>query len=606
MTRLKNVFAVSFIAMFAVAGAHATIVTQENIVGANGVSVNVPASGQTNAGKVVVTGPTIGNATLTIQKNGTNVDTFTANATSNKTINIQVSKSDVGLSNVNNTSDANKPISNATQAALDGKQDANLVDYVSGDAYANMKTGYAEMTDSYPSVATVGTWIQDKTDTLGGQMAGKQEILLSSGDGANVSVTGNGNVITAVSAPGDGSITFNKGTTLGSLATKSAVGSSEITDDSIVNADVKSNAAISTAKLAIPSGWTNTQSATALAAGDTVSAALGKLEKKVDSKQASGSYEASGTAAGLINGLDVSTSSGDGNVVTAVTQTDGKISVTKGTTLGSLATKSAVGSSEITDDSIVNADVKSNAAISTAKLAIPSGWTNTQSATALAAGDTVSAALGKLEKKVDSKQASGSYEASGTAAGLINGLDVSTSSGDGNVVTAVTQTDGKISVTKGTTLGSLATKNSVASSDITDKTIVNADISDNAAIAQSKINGLVDDLAGKQDANLVDYVSGDDYAAMKTGYVEMTEEYPSVATVGTWLNDLSNNLGGTIGDKQNILVSSGTGANVTFSGSGNVVSNISATGGTVTVTKSRVQIPSGSETASSYASIWIE
>lgn len=34
--------------------------------------------------------PTIGNATLTIQKNGTTVDTFTANATSNKTINITV------------------------------------------------------------------------------------------------------------------------------------------------------------------------------------------------------------------------------------------------------------------------------------------------------------------------------------------------------------------------------------------------------------------------------------------------------------------------------------------------------------------------------------
>lgn len=34
--------------------------------------------------------PTIGNATLTIQRNGSNVDTFTANATSNKTINISV------------------------------------------------------------------------------------------------------------------------------------------------------------------------------------------------------------------------------------------------------------------------------------------------------------------------------------------------------------------------------------------------------------------------------------------------------------------------------------------------------------------------------------
>lgn len=40
----------------------------------------------------------IGNATLTIQKNGTNVDTFTANATSNKTINITVptTAADVG------------------------------------------------------------------------------------------------------------------------------------------------------------------------------------------------------------------------------------------------------------------------------------------------------------------------------------------------------------------------------------------------------------------------------------------------------------------------------------------------------------------------------
>ena len=42
--------------------------------------------------------PTIGNATLTIQKNGTAVDTFTANATSDKTINITIptKASDIG------------------------------------------------------------------------------------------------------------------------------------------------------------------------------------------------------------------------------------------------------------------------------------------------------------------------------------------------------------------------------------------------------------------------------------------------------------------------------------------------------------------------------
>ena len=593
MTRLKNVFAVSFIAMFAVGAANATIVTQENIVGANGVSVSVPASGQTNAGKVVVTGPTVGNATLTIQKNGTAVDTFTANATSNKTINITVpttaadvsavpttrkvaghalssdvtlSKGDVGLGNVDNTSDANKPISTATQAALDGKQDYALVDYTSGDDYAAMKTGYIEMTDEYPSVATVGQWIKDTSDNLGGVAGNKQDKLVSTGTGANVTYSGSGNVVTNVSATG-GVVTVTKGTTLGGLATKSAVGSSEITDGSIMDTDVNASAAISTGKSAIPSGWTNTQSAAALAAGDTVTVALGKLEKKVDSKQASGSYEASGTASGLINALDVSTSSGDGNVVTAVTQTDGKISVTKGTTLGGLATKSAVGSSEITDGAIMNADVNGSAAISTAKLAIPSGWTNTQTATALAAGDTVSAALGKLEKKVDGKQASGSYV---PTTRTVNGHALSS-----------------------------------------DVTVTKADVGlgnvNNTSDANKPISTATQEaLDSKQDYALVDYVSGDEYANMKTNYLEMADEYPSVATVGKWIKDTSDNLGGNIGNKQDKLVSSGTGANVNFTGSGNVVANISATGGTVTVTKSRVQIPSGSETATSYASIWVE
>jgi len=59
---------------------------------------------------------------LTIQLNSSDVGTFNANEESDKTINIQVSKSTVGLGNVDNTSDANKPISTATQTALDAKQ----------------------------------------------------------------------------------------------------------------------------------------------------------------------------------------------------------------------------------------------------------------------------------------------------------------------------------------------------------------------------------------------------------------------------------------------------------------------------------------------------
>ena len=56
---------------------------------------------------------------LTLQKNGTDIDTFSADAHSNKTINITMTKSDVGLGNVDNTSDLDKPISTATQSALD-------------------------------------------------------------------------------------------------------------------------------------------------------------------------------------------------------------------------------------------------------------------------------------------------------------------------------------------------------------------------------------------------------------------------------------------------------------------------------------------------------
>ena len=46
--------------------------------------------------------PTVNDATLTIQKNGTDVGTFTANASVNKSINITMAKGDVGLSNVEN------------------------------------------------------------------------------------------------------------------------------------------------------------------------------------------------------------------------------------------------------------------------------------------------------------------------------------------------------------------------------------------------------------------------------------------------------------------------------------------------------------------------
>jgi len=229
------------------------------------------------------------------------------------------------------TSYVNTQIQPVSQALNSKENVANKVSYISGDDYANMKTGYAEMTDEYPSVATVGTWIKDKTDTLGGQMAGKQEILLSSGAGANVSVAGNGNVITAVSAPGDGSITFTKGTTLGSLATKSTVTSSDITDGTITSSDISGSAGITKGQLAsgvqesldaadaaLSASTYNTQIGTVSAAnmGSTATTVVGAIGEINDTTNTNSLKSRIGKAEGDISqlGEQISTLSSDSQV----------------------------------------------------------------------------------------------------------------------------------------------------------------------------------------------------------------------------------------------------------------------------------------------------
>ena len=86
---------------------------------ATGAEVNVNADWNATSGDAEIlnkpTIPTVNNGTLTIQKNGTTVQTFSANQSENATANITLAKSDVGLSNVDNTADVNKNVSSATK-----------------------------------------------------------------------------------------------------------------------------------------------------------------------------------------------------------------------------------------------------------------------------------------------------------------------------------------------------------------------------------------------------------------------------------------------------------------------------------------------------------
>jgi len=82
--------------------------------------------------------PTVNDATLTLQKSGSTLATFTANSATAVVFDVTetdptvptwaktatkptYTKSEVGLGNVDNTSDANKPVSTAQQTALDAK-----------------------------------------------------------------------------------------------------------------------------------------------------------------------------------------------------------------------------------------------------------------------------------------------------------------------------------------------------------------------------------------------------------------------------------------------------------------------------------------------------
>ena len=86
-------------------GATATATLEKVTV--NGTTYGVPAA------------PTVNNNTITIQLNGTTIESFTLNQNSDETINIQVSKSDVGLGNVPNvaTDDQTPTVTEASSRA---------------------------------------------------------------------------------------------------------------------------------------------------------------------------------------------------------------------------------------------------------------------------------------------------------------------------------------------------------------------------------------------------------------------------------------------------------------------------------------------------------
>ena len=140
-------------------------------------------------------------------------------------------------------------------------------------------------------------------------------------------------------------------------------------------------------------GYSKPSSTSAIAASDTLNTAIGKLEKALDGKQASGSYAAA----------NHTHDSGD---VTAMTGYEKASTASAITTSDSLNT--AIGKLEKALDGKQAAGSYAAASHNQASNTINAmtGYAKASSASAIAVGDSLNTAIGKLEKALDGKQAS--------------------------------------------------------------------------------------------------------------------------------------------------------------------------------------------------------
>lgn len=269
MTKLKGIFAVSFIAMMSVGVASANIASQGYVdqevgtrlsaisgstSGAGNVVTSVTASGGTVTAtkgitaevtsnktttiaatasasdtkypseKAVATAlaakadsadiPTVNNATLTVQKNGSSVGTFTANASQNATINITVPTTTSQLTN------------NSGFITADDLPEDYVLTAATSTALGGVKSG-GDVTVATDGAVTVNSATKATQD----------------GNGATISSTytkiaqGSGNANKAVITNASGNITTG------------TITSAMITDGTITNADISSSAAIAQSKI---------------------------------------------------------------------------------------------------------------------------------------------------------------------------------------------------------------------------------------------------------------------------------------------------------------------------------------------------------------------
>ena len=358
---------------------------------------------------------------------------------------------------------------------------------------------------NYPTVAAVYTIT---TSALGNQVNNKLDKTFTGETDKNKAVITND----------DGAITT--GTISSDMITDSAVTSAKIKDGTIVNADIADNAAIATSKIsgldAAIAGKQATLNAEQLAAANSgitkakVTAYDGyDATIKANTSAAAAAKSAADAAQTTANAAQTTANAKEASA--NKTKTYNEAATDKDTKFPTISAAEAIADAKVAGANTNIAKLKEDVAANTTAIAGKQATLNAEQLAAANSGITkakvgsydaaVTTANNALPKatydmQVGTVSAANMGTTATTVVGAIKEIKSAVSATDGAAVktdqgaanknkAVITDTNGKV------------TTGEISSAMITDGTIVNADISASAAIAQSKISGLTDALAGK-------------------------------------------------------------------------------------------------------------
>ena len=609
MMKVKGIFAVSFIAMMVVGGAYADIASSgyvdEKIDGLATVA-KTGAYGDLSGRPTI---PTVNNATLTIQKNGTTVDTFTANASANKTINITVPTTTSQLTNNSGfitaadlPDDYTLPV--ATANALGGvKSGGDITVATSGAVTVNRAT----QADSATTAASATKATQDASgNVITSTYATKTELSAKQNASTAVEVATAGTAVgdsthpvyvnargvatkidkvaaavkadTATSATSATTATTATNATNATNATKATqdasgnvITSTYATKTELTSGLSGKQATLSGAQLnAVNSGITSTKVSTY----DGYSAKITAAQSAADDAAAAAAA-AQSTASGKLSSISGSTG-GTGNVVTSVLASGSTVSATKGITAEETKNKvtSVRAAASATDTAYPSEKAVATALATKANTSALSGYATTS-------------ALDAVEDKAEAAQTAAS--AAQTAA---NGKVTANAAITAGTATKITY-DAKGLVTGGASL---------TASDI--PTIPSDKVSGLSTVATSGSYNDLDDKPSIPSAYVLKAATEDTLGGVKSG-ADITVATSGTVTVNS-ATQATQDASGRVITTTYATKSEITGLSSSSSGDGAVVTDVSQSAGKVSVTKGNVKIPVGGEDATSYATIWIE